>query len=235
MAKFSTHLIVKQSTIPHAGNGVFTLNFIKKGQPVCYYAGVNKSSRTILDDGFPASYDPYALEDPKLEGVVRIGLRCPEGTHGVAQLINDPCMYDLSKLPLNENGLFSIDSMKRLEDIYYTCAKTKMNIEGGGNNIYYATKDIQADEELFLPYSHLYWITQFVKTSNYPLQKVLAMMEYANEYISNKDNGASYNLMRLAGIKNGGVIHKSLGVDPDWKECEKLSHICKRVIKLSAV
>lgn len=233
MVKFATQLIVKQSTIPNSGNGVFTLNFIKKGQPVCYYAGVDKSSRVILDDGFPASYDPYALEQANLEGIVRIGFRYSEGTHGVAQLVNDPCIYDLSKFPLNENGLFSINSMKRLQGIYYMCVKAKMNIEGI-ENVYRATKDIQAGEELFSPYSHMYWITQFVKNSNYPLRKVLAMMEYANEYTSDKDNDASLNLMRLAGIKEGGLIHKSLGVDPVWEEHVKLYHICKQVIKLSA-
>jgi SET domain-containing protein len=236
MPKFTTQLVVKPSTIPNAGNGVFTKNFIKKGTPVCYYAGVDESKETILSDGFPVSYDSYALEHPKLEGVVRVGFRYPEGTHGVAQLVNDPCMFDLSKLTLNENGLFSIKTMKKLQDIYYTCVKAKMNIENGEDDVFvsYSTRDIQAGEELFFPYSHEYWVTHFVKTSKYPLQKVLAMMDYANEYIYNKDNGASYNLMILAGIKDGGKIHRLLGVLPHWEEHEKLSHIYKKVIQLSA-
>jgi hypothetical protein len=233
MPKFTTQLVVKPSTIPNSGNGVFTQNFIKKGTPVCYYAGVNISNQTIMSDGFPASYDSYALEHPKLEGVVRVGFRYAEGTHGVAQLVNDPCMFDLSKLPLNENGLFSIKSMKKLQDIYYICVKAKMNIEGA-EDVYYSTRDIQAGEELFFPYSHEYWVTHFVKTSKYPLQKVLAMMDYANEYIYNKDNDASYNLRVLAGIENGGKIHRTFGVLPEWEEYEKLSHICKKVIQLSA-
>ena len=231
MPKFTTQLVVKASTIPNSGIGVFTENFIKKGTPVCYYAGVNEPKQTILSDGFPVSYDPYALE---LEGgVVRVGFRYPEGTHGVAQLVNDPFMFDLSKLSLNENGLFSIKSMKKLEDIYHACVKAKMNIEGG-EDVYYSTRDIQAGEELFFPYSPEYWVSHFVKTSKYPLQKVLAMMDYANEYIYNKDNDASYNLMRLSGIEDGGKIHRVLGVLPQWEQHEKLSHICKKVIQLSA-
>ena len=250
---FDTRLEVKTSSIKNAGNGVFAIDFIKKGRPVCYYAGndvirqgdevynayiENNKLRFENTKPFtiPNYMDPYAMESLDTK-YVRIGFREQEGLYGVGQLINDSCFFDPTKLPLNENGMFNLSSYKKMREIYTLCSNKKLNVMFNPYKddkwILYATRDIDAGEELFLTYAHGYWETHFYKICEYPLHKVVALMDYGIEYVKNKDDGSSYSFMRTVGISNNGAIQQRLGVDPCYSESEKLSHIISKVIELS--
>jgi hypothetical protein len=230
-----TRLEVKPSTIPNAGNGVFTIDPIKKGSRVCYYAGKDYPKGLIMPNGFPSDIDPYSLEHPT-KPIVRIGYRKPEGTHGVAQLINDGAKYDPSKLKLNEHGLFSYRALKKLEDIYYTCALQKANVEPSATElwVFVAYRDISAGEELFFCYTHDYWASQHIISCEHPLHKVIVWKEWALEHVAKKDNEACRNLMDMFRISDGGPIHQAVGVQPTMSDYQKLKCILNFIEKHAA-
>jgi uncharacterized protein len=219
---FKTHLEIKPSTIPGAGNGVFTLRDIKQGEPVCYYAGYEGNDTS----------DPYAIA---FNNIILIGLRVPEGTHGVAQLINDASTLDFTKLPLNEHGLFSIKSIKILENDYHRCAFEKLNVRYSGEQfVLYAIKDIKAGEELFYGYGPDYWVTHFCKNSEYPLHKLLVSIKIVKEILDEKNNDSAGIFMKFIGIEEGGIIHQVLGVNPLVDNLTKLRYILEQIIRLSS-
>jgi hypothetical protein len=226
---FKTHLEVKLSTIPGGGNGVFTLRDIKQGEPVCYYAGHDEPMGEN-------NMDPYAIQRCQFN-MNRIGLRVPEGTHGVGQLINDASSIDFANLPLNEHGFFSLQSIKKLENDYHRCSFEKLNvrtIEDGEQIIFYALKDIKAGEELFFGYGPDYWVTHFCATSEYPLHKLLVSIKIVKEILDEKNNESAGNFMNFIGIEDGGIIHQVLGVNPDADKLTKLRYILEQIIRLSS-
>jgi uncharacterized protein len=221
---FKTLLEVKPSTIPGAGNGVFTLRDIKKGEPVCYYASYEGKDAT----------DPYAIQ---FNNTLRIGHRVAEGTHGVAQLINDASTLDFTNLPLNEHGFFSLQSIKKLENDYHRHEFEKLNVrytDKGEQFVLYACKDIKAGEELFYGYGPDYWVTHFCTISEYPLHKLLVSIRIVKEILDEKNNESAGNFMKFLGIEDGGIIHQALGVNPDTDNLTKLKYILEQVIRLSS-
>jgi len=226
MTRFKTHLEVKLSTIPGAGNGVFTLRDIKKGEPVCYYAGY---------EGKDAA-DPYAIHH-QFNGTIRVGHRFAEGTHGVGQLINDAASLDFTNLPLNEHGFFSIKSMKNLEKAYNKQSDENMNVtytKDGEEYVMYSRRNIKAGEELFVSYGPDYWVTHFCTTSEYPLHKLLVSIRIVKEILDDKNNESAGNFMKFLRIEDGGIIHQALGVNPDADNLSKLRYILEQVIRLSS-
>lgn len=225
---FKTHLEVKLSTIPGAGNGVFTLRDIKNGEPVCYYAGHDEPMGKN-------STDPYAIHH-QFNGTIRVGYRFAEGTHGVGQLMNDAASLDFTVLPLNENGLFSIKSMKNLENAYNKHSDENMNVgytKDGEEYVIYSRREIKAGEELFISYGSEYWVTHFCKISEYPLHKLLVSIKIVKQILDEKNNESADNFMRFIGIEEGGIIHQALGVNPDADNLTKLKYILEQVIRLS--
>lgn len=226
---FKTHLEVKLSTIPGAGNGVFTLRDIKNGEPVCYYAGRDEPMGEN-------STDPYAIQH-QFNGTIRVGHRFAEGTHGVGQLINDAAGIDFENLPLNEHGFFSIKSMINLETSYNKQSDENMNVtysKDGEEYVMYARRNIKAGEELFVSYGSDYWATHFCKTSEYPLHKLLVSIKIVKQILNGKNNESAGSFMRLTGIEDGGIIHQVLGVNPDADNMSKLRYILEQVIRLSS-
>jgi hypothetical protein len=226
---FKTHLEVKLSTIPGAGNGVFTLKDIKQGDPVCYYAGHDEPMGEN-------STDPYAIQH-QFNGTIRIGHRFAEGTHGVGQLINDASILDFRILLLNEHGFFSIKSMKNLENFYNKHSYENMNVsysKDGEEYVMYSRRNIKAGEELFVSYGAEYWITQFCKTSEYPLHKLLVSIKIVKNILDDKNEEGAGNFMKFIGIEDGGIIHQLLGINPDMDNLSKLRYIFEQVIRLSS-
>jgi len=220
---FTTLLEVRPSSVKNAGNGVFTKNSIKKLSPVCYYAGKDEpKGANVIDE--------YALEDPFIPGSVRIGLRRVEGPHGSGQIINDSCMFDPSKLPLNENKVFTISSFKKLKDIYNNCSKKKANVsffQEGEKWTFYSLRDIEAGEELFWHYGEHYWITDFMKNCEYCIHKVVALFDVGLRCAESKNNKDCKSFMMMVGI--GPNTQEALGCDPKSSDSEKLSHIMEFV------
>jgi hypothetical protein len=224
---FATSLELKQSSINNAGNGIFTTNFIKKSSPVCYYAGKDEPKSSNVTD-------PYALEDPFVPGNVRIGFKHIEGSHGSGQILNDSCLLDPSKLPLNENGIFTISSFNKLKDIYISCSKKKANVsffQPGEKWTFYALRDIEAGEELFWHYGEHYWITDFLKTCEYPLHKVVALFDLGRRCAESKNYKDCKSFMMMVGI--GPVTQGKLGCDTKSTDSEKLSHIIRLVNQIA--
>jgi len=226
---FKTHLEVKLSTLPGAGNGVFTLRDIKNGEPVCYYAGrdepIGKNST-----------DPYAIQH-QFNNTIRLGYRFAEGTHGVGQLINDAASLDFTILPLNDHGFFSIQTMKNLENAYNKHSYENMNVtyrKDGEEYVMYSCRNIKAGEELFVSYGTEYWVTQFCKTSEYPLHKLLVSIKIVKNILDDKNNESASNFMNFIGIEEGGIIHQVLRVNPDTDNLSKLRYILEQIIRLSS-
>lgn len=251
--KFTTSLEIKESSVKNAGNGVFTKNSIKNGSKVCYYAGRDETRqsdntlaasrddrgvlrfKSVQEYTIPNFMDPYAMESLDDE-FVRIGFRQSEGSHGVGQLVNDYCMFDPTKLPLNSNGIFTISSFNKLKDIYIACSLEKANVSfkiDGQKWVLYAYRDIREGEELFLHYGEGYWTNVFFQKSEYPLHKVIAFLEYAIEYVISKNDASCYTFMQMVGIENNGANQRKLGVDPRSSETEKLKSILNVVYKIA--
>jgi hypothetical protein len=233
-----TRLDVKPSTIPDAGNGVFTLEPVKKGDAVCYYAGTDypRELAIIRDDGNPyfCYMDPYATES--LDGkTVRVGYRKARDSKGVGQLINDACMFDPSKLKLNQHKLFTYSSFEKLKQIYTLCSSTKANVTFRGKDewVLYATRDIKEGEELFFSYGTGYWITHFVLECEHPCIKVLCLLDFAKERIIDRVDEDSANFMKFVGIRDGGHIHQVFGVNPMDSATDKLECIVSGLIAMS--
>jgi hypothetical protein len=225
---FETHLEVKLSTIPGAGNGVFTLKDIKQGEPVCYYAGRDEPAEKN-------SQDPYAIHH-MFNNTVRVGFRVPEKSHGVAQLVNDASYLDFNSLELNENGLFPLCAIKKLEDDYNKCSYEKMNVcydKYGEEYVMYARQNIKAGEELFVSYGTDYWISQFDISCDYPLRKLLIYRKNIKQIIDSKNDQDAMIFMKSLRILNNGVIYQTLGVDPYIEEHLKLKYITEQVIRCS--
>lgn len=230
-------LEVKRSTITAAGDGVFALEDIKKGEAVCYYAGNDypRNAAVIREDGNPyfTYMDPYAVDCS--DGTVRVGFRKAKGPDGVAQLVNDACMFDPSKLKLNHHGLFSRSSFEKLKEIYTSCSLAKANVAFCGRKkwVFYATQDIKADEELFFSYGVEYWITQFVLDCDRPCIKALCWLDFAKERILERDHEGSMNFMKFVGMRDGGDIHQAFGVNPRDSPVDKLKCIVSGLTAMS--
>ena len=159
---FATLLEVRQSSVKNAGNGVFTLKKIKKWSPVCYYAGV---------DGDDEEVDPenvYTIGHPGSD-MARVGHPYQEGSHGVAQLINDGACPDFNKLPKTEAGV-DLGLMSTMLEIYTLVSYSKRNVSLADLKnsplpvkpwVFYALRDIDEGEELFFPYGVKYWLYHF--------------------------------------------------------------------------
>ena len=78
-------LAVKESSIKHAGLGVFANKNIKKGQIVCYYDGEDVPMNSDV-------FDAYTMSHPTLPGMCRKGYDKPRNNKGVGQFINDGAM-----------------------------------------------------------------------------------------------------------------------------------------------
>lgn len=127
MALLEKQLIVKKSTIPHSGKGLFTKVFIPKGKKIVEYKGVKTIWKDVKDD---------------------------DGKNGYIFYINKNCVIDA--LPSKkELGRYANDArgLSRVEDI----KNNSEYIVDGKRCFIVAKKDIPANSEVLVGYGADYW------------------------------------------------------------------------------
>lgn len=160
---------VKESTIVNAGRGVFTTRSYTAGELVCYYDGY------LVDKDYDVTHDE-AIYLQNFGSSRYVGYTTPKTKTGIAQLINDafmPTSVDLYQFYEEERALCNIFGGRNFKGFnpdynanyysamgiieYATKSLSKMNVESGGDRLFYATKDIAKGEELFQHYGMHYW------------------------------------------------------------------------------
>ena len=126
-------LVVKQSTIPNAGNGLFAKRFFKKDSIIGYFKGniiSNEEVNSINDSGHIKRYYLVELDDYKTLDT-----------------------YDYQSPVIYANDaewLTKIDGFANNSSIGITKNRSRAYI--------YATKDIPVGSEIFLEYGEDYWL-----------------------------------------------------------------------------
>lgn len=173
---------IKESKIEGAGRGVFATKGFECGSFVCVYDGANinaKSAKTFEQT--------YAIEHPRKRTLVRLGTPKERWccNNAIGQFVNDGAALDLFSGNSKELTLGKARDRIRM---YYELSLSRQNVslkrckdpnreevEWG----MWAIKDIRKDEELYMCYSHGYWIYHFcqnrVMTSREILLKALVM------------------------------------------------------------
>ena len=129
MAFMEKHLVVKKSTIPGAGKGLFTLKFIAKGKKITEYKGkVSNWKEVNHNDGMNA-YIYYVNKNHVIDGSTN--------TDNLARYINDAKGCEPGERPKN--------------NCYFVNEGIRVFIE--------AKRDIEAGAELFVGYGKEYWDT----------------------------------------------------------------------------
>ena len=129
MALMEKFLVVKKSTIPGAGKGLFTEKFIPKGKKITEYKGkVSTWKEVNHNDGLNA-YIYYVNRNHVIDGAIN--------TSNLARYINDAKGCETKIRPKN-NCIFVNEELR----VY---------IE--------AKRDIEAGSELFVGYGKEYWDT----------------------------------------------------------------------------
>lgn len=129
MAFMEKDLVVKKSTIPGAGKGLFTLKFIAKGKKITEYKGkVTTWKEVNHHDGLNA-YIYYVNKNHVIDG--------SSSTANLARYINDAKGCETAERPKN--------------NCYFVNKGLRVFIE--------AKRDIEAGSELFVGYGKEYWDT----------------------------------------------------------------------------
>jgi hypothetical protein len=130
----NVNITVRPSTIPNAGNGLFSLREFKKGEVITEYSGeVISHAEASLDKG-----PEYRSHFRSLESMstVLAGLKEPVMGQGAASFPND------------------IRARSRYNSEFYT----RWDESNGRNRVYIkAIKPIQPGEEIFVSYGATYW------------------------------------------------------------------------------
>ena len=199
--------IVKKSRVH--GVGVFVTRDVKKDEKLCYFHGIEYD---------PSEPIPSELLEPLLtyrgsffdaesgKKIFIIGYKPPQDPRGIAQLINDGAILKLSFLE-NKNNLPKYNYQKYMLDHrkYKLEAKKYVNVYSSLYGWYYAQRDLNKGEELFISYGKDFWITLYKMgyidmEYDHELQNFL-LMSINNQYfykqiLSNDISGVSDILMK---------------------------------------
>lgn len=127
MALSTKNLIVKRSTLPGAGKGLFTKKLIPKGARIVEYKGVIKTWKEITDNPVFNGYVFYVNSKHVIDA--------KNYEKGLAQLANDA--KGLSRQPgVRNNSKYEQEGLK----VYII-----------------AMRDIPAGDEIFVGYGKEYW------------------------------------------------------------------------------
>lgn len=134
LGKHESQLKIAPSTIPNAGNGLFTKVKLTKGETICYYTGYRhdyQSQKRLKDRTYVLKLqNGYPTHNRRNDGFVD-ALPCPEV---LARYINDP--------RLEERCNVKFEHVQQT-DIWY-CPVV-------------ALRDVEVGEELFVSYGPRYW------------------------------------------------------------------------------
>lgn len=127
MALLEKQLIVKKSTIPNSGKGLFTKKFIPKGTRIVEYKGRVSAWKDVKDEDGKNGYIFYVNRNHVLDG--------------------KPYLKALARYANDARGLVKIKEISNNSD--YIIDGRKAYIE--------SKKDIPAGSEIFVDYGKDYW------------------------------------------------------------------------------
>lgn len=127
MALLEKHLLVKKSTLPHAGKGLFTRKFIPKGTRIVEYRGRISTWREMSNNGHTSRYILYVKRDHVIDA----------GPYkkAIGRFANDAEGLNRRK-GIRNNAYYEQDGLR----IFIT-----------------AEKDIEAGSEILVGYGKEYW------------------------------------------------------------------------------
>ena len=143
-------LLVKKSSVPKAGLGLFTLEYIPKGSQITIYPGRRISNQEYMnylkDD--PNNLDLYYVLE--IDGLIIMADHSSRVSNKLAHMANDISMIDISKYNFKD-AIEYINSTELVNCSFSLDRET---------NIFYliAEKDISPNSELFVHYGVQYWL-----------------------------------------------------------------------------
>jgi hypothetical protein len=136
---------LKESLLPGAGRGVLATDFIPKDSYICFYDG---EFRPV------SNYDDFVF-CYHLNTQTFIGYKEPRSNEGVGQFINDRFQFLLED---GENKFGSWQTKQKINE-YIITSRQSQNVILDDDMKFYASRDIQKGEELYLCYGVQYWIS----------------------------------------------------------------------------
>jgi uncharacterized protein len=127
MTLLEKDLVVKKSTLPHAGKGLFTKKFIPKGTRIVEYKGRISTWKELSNNGHDSRYIFYVKRDYVIDA--------EPYKKAIARFANDAGGVTRIK-GVNNNAYYEQDGLQ----IFIT-----------------AKKDIEAGSEIFVGYGKEYW------------------------------------------------------------------------------
>ena len=149
-------VIIKKSSIPGAGMGVFASKNIKKDSIITEYKGkiYKNSNEQKLKNINKIELDEYTLNLGNGKSI--IGDKNCRNVNSCAQLINDRAILDNPQKLIYENANKYIKSIENVNCEFVTIS---------GKTYAKAVKDIKKGEELFIHYGYNYWFRPKYKKS----------------------------------------------------------------------
>jgi len=127
MASFEKHLVVKKSTLPNAGKGLFTKVFIPKGEKIVEYKGKISAWKEVKNEDGKNGYIFYVKRYHVIDAL--------------------PTPQHLARYANDAKGLSKVKGMRNNCD--YVTDGLKAYIE--------SKRDIPAGSEIFVDYGPDYW------------------------------------------------------------------------------
>lgn len=127
MPLLEKHLVVKKSTLPHAGKGLFTRIDIAKGTRIVEYKGRIQSWREVKDQDGINGYLMYINRNTVINAL--------------------PAIKTLGRYANDARGIVRVDGIRNNSE--YVSEGKRCFIE--------ATRNISAGEEILVHYGRAYW------------------------------------------------------------------------------
>jgi len=127
MTLLEKQLVIKRSSLPGAGNGLFTKNFIPKGTPIVEYKGKITTWKEVEHNNGENGYIYYVKRSHVIDA--------SNNTEELARYANDA------------RGITRVKGVTNNAEY----------VEDGVRVFIQAKKDIPAGSEIFVPYGKEYW------------------------------------------------------------------------------